>query len=233
MLYPKAKHRLLPENKTQNKIVPSQVIYHTAVDAKGETDLYGYFAQKSVPVESTFFIQMDGDVIQYMSTTVTAHANLNANSRAISIETEDDGRPDITPWTKAQVNSLIDLTVWCIKKHPAILPRRCPSPTASGIGWHSMWGSPSEWTPVKGKTCPGKPRIEQIPTILRAVALELRTPLKPPVGILDMKLTDKITIPAEYHSNNSDEPKQITVADYLRRTYEWSYLAAHGKDPEN
>jgi len=29
-----------------------------------------------------------------------------------------------------------------------------------------MWGAPSDWTPVRGKTCPGKARIGQVDDVL-------------------------------------------------------------------
>lgn len=58
--------RLLPENATQGKIDPTQIILHTAVDAPGETDLHNYFGRPDVGVESHFFVQLDGDIIQYI-----------------------------------------------------------------------------------------------------------------------------------------------------------------------
>lgn len=228
MLCPFARHELLPENKVQSKITPDQLIFHSAVDAKGETDLYGFFNGKGVNVESNFFVQMDGDIIQYMDTERRADANYYANRRAISIETEDDGKPDITPWTPEQVKSLIRLGVWIVKVHPLIKAEQCNHWDSPGIGWHTMWGAPSNWTPTKGKTCPGRVRIAQMPHIIREIA---RPRPQPPSfrELLDMKLTDKITIPADYKSNPTvDEPVEISVEDAIRRIYEWSYISAYG-----
>jgi hypothetical protein len=167
---PFATWRPLPENAYQDPIDPDQVILHTAVDAEGRTSLFGYFGQEEVTLESTFYVRMDGEIEQYLDTNVRADANFHANPRAISIETEDDGRPDITPWTAAQIVSLVRLIDWLCTVHPKILRRRCPAWDQAGIGYHTMWGAPSPWTPVEGKTCPGAARIPQVDGIIRAVA---------------------------------------------------------------
>lgn len=166
---PFALWRPLPENATQADIDPDQAILHTAVDGPGRTSLFGYFGQEKITLESTFYVFMDGSIEQYMDTTVRADANRDANVRAISIETEDDGRPDITPWTPAQVKSLIKLLDWICEVHPKVQRRLCPAWDQAGIGYHTMWGAPSHWTPTAGKTCPGKARIPQVPGIVDAV----------------------------------------------------------------
>lgn len=165
-LYPKAKLRLLPENETQPSITPTQVILHSAVDAPGPTSLFPYFSRVDVVLESTFFIKLDGVVEQYMDTEVRADANYHANRRpdgtgAISIETEDDGNPNQRPWTEAQLKAIEELLEWIWKTHKTVPRRVCASHSGPGIGYHSMWGAPSEWTPVEGKTCPGTIRIKQ------------------------------------------------------------------------
>ena len=203
---PFARWRPLPENATQGRIDPTQFILHTAVDAPGETDLYGYFARGDVGVESHFFIQLDGDVIQYMDTTVRADANSTANGRAISVETEDDGR--LMSWTPAQMASIFRLGEWVMQVHPRVARRVCPHHDEPGWGYHSMWGAPSPWTPAVGKTCPGAPRILQFKNDIRpwlsapkdwfdmatqaelaaVVKWELQAalnPLKPWIGVVD------------------------------------------------
>ncbi len=57
-------------------------------------------------------------------------------------------------------------------------------------------------------------------------------PYKPPKET-GMKLTDKITIPADYQSNPTDKPQEVSVEDAFRRIYEWSYLAAHGTSTDS
>jgi hypothetical protein len=46
--------------------------------------------------------------------------------------------------------------------------------------------------------------------------------------LLDMKLTDKVTIPGSYLQNPSKKAQEVTVEALLRRIAEWSYIAAYG-----
>jgi hypothetical protein len=167
--YPHAHWRPLPEAGNEPAITARQVILHTAVSNAGS--LFDYFARADVAVESHFYVSQNG-CEQYIDTARQADANRNANARAISIETWDAGDPAHTPWTPRQLDLLVDLVAWCCRTH-GIPARRCTSPTAPGIGWHTMWGAPSEWTPAAGKTCPGAPRIAQIPDLIRRVQLKL------------------------------------------------------------
>lgn len=167
---PFAVWRPLPESGSQPLITATQAILHSAVDAPGPTSLYPYFARADVTLESHFFIKLDGTIEQYIDTSHSADANRWANERAVSIETEDEGNPDQRPWTPAQIRSIGRLLDWLCDTHP--IPRRaCTAWDAPGIGYHSMWGAPSPWTPAKGKTCPGAARIRQFPSIIQAVRL--------------------------------------------------------------
>lgn len=168
----------LPENRTEPFINPSQIILHTAVD--GNLNIPDYFRRRDVFVESHFWIERDGTVTQMIDTNRQADANYRANNTAISIETEDDGDPEGIPWSSAQLNSIIETVQWAAETH-GIPIRRCPSSTAPGIGWHSMWSypdpinlrgrpMPSPWTPSLGKTCPGSTRIKQIVNIVLPAA---------------------------------------------------------------
>lgn len=165
-----AVQKILPENGSQSRIDPDQAILHSAVDSVAATSLYPYFKRVDVSVESHFFVRLNGEIEQYMDTNVRADANLDANARAISIETEDDGNPNERPWTSEQVTAIIRLLNWICDTHPKVLRRQCPAWDQAGIGWHVMWGAPSPWTPVKGKTCPGTIRIPQARDIIRRVA---------------------------------------------------------------
>lgn len=172
-IMPTAVQRLLqPENRTEPAITATQLIYHTAVDAKGPTNLPGYFDREDIGLESHFWVPNDGTIVQMMDTGRQADANYTANVRAISVETEDDGDPEGNPWTTAQLAALVDIAVWCHRTH-GIPIRRCPAHNQPGVGWHSMWSYPdpinltgrpipSPWTPALGKTCPGRTRIRQL-----------------------------------------------------------------------
>lgn len=160
--YAAAKWEEIPENRTQSKIRPTQVILH--VSAGESTDLFGYWTTPGVVLESHFYVTRAGVVEQYEDTTVMAEANLNANRRpdgtgAIAIETQ--GADANGQWDPAQVQAIIRLVRWLCQTH-GIPARLCPGPDAPGIGWHVMWGAPGPWTPAVGKVCPGPARIQQI-----------------------------------------------------------------------
>lgn len=185
MLYPKAKVKLLPESASQPSIRPTQVILHSAANDFHAHGTDRYFRESS-NLESHFMGLMapdragaDGEIWQWIDTAVRADANYHANKRpdgsgAISIETDSASRDsELGPWSPALVESLIDLIVWCCRTHN-IPARLCRSPTDPGIGYHTLFGAPSEWTPVS-KICPGPDRIRQardviIPTVARRLA---------------------------------------------------------------
>jgi hypothetical protein len=168
---PFAEVRPLPENRTQrlkttpgNK--PTTTIDHTAVDAPGRTNLWGYFARADVTAESTYWIYRDGHAEQFMSCDVQANANRRADAFADSIETEDEGDPERWEWTDAQLHKMLEIHLWEIQTF-GVSPFAATGPylpQAVGQGYHSMWrtmagGNP--WTMYQGKTCPGSRRIRQ------------------------------------------------------------------------
>lgn len=168
---PFAVWRPLPENSYQSKIKPRAVILHTAVDAPGPTDLWKYFARGDVGAESHFYVRIDGTIEQFMDTNVKANANRKADPFAISIETEDEGRPEEKPWTPAQVDAIVKLLTWICDEHN--IPKQLiPDPYGSGIGYHSQFNDSSgrtPWSLYAGKTCPGTARKPQIPGIIERV----------------------------------------------------------------
>lgn len=125
--------------------------------------------------DSTFMLALDGELHQLMETQKKAVANLTANDRAISIETED-GSPDDaiinrTPWTREQVIVLIKLIKWCAKTHGIPL-RRIEKHDGPGIGYHMMFRDryttkkSNPWTSHHDKICPGRAREEQFEKII-------------------------------------------------------------------
>jgi N-acetylmuramoyl-L-alanine amidase len=165
-------HRLLPEWNSQARITPVLIIDHSQVGSSLGT--YFYFRDQT-GIESHFSVRgrrsrsQDGHIWQFMNTDRVAEANRQANrfpngTGAISIETEDDGDPDRQPWTSRQLASLKWLHNKLVSTHPTIPRRRASSATgagAKGLGYHTLFGAPSPWTPVS-KTCPGRPvRVRQ------------------------------------------------------------------------
>jgi hypothetical protein len=147
-------HKLLPEWNQQPRMTPTTIIDHSIV---GSALGAWYFFRDQTGIESHFIIRgapsgsQDGRIWQLMDTGRRADANLDANAFAISIETEDNGDPDNFPWSRAQLDSLRWLHAKLRAVHPTIPRRRCPGPRGGGLGFHSMWGAPSPWTPVVGK----------------------------------------------------------------------------------
>jgi outer membrane murein-binding lipoprotein Lpp len=167
--------RPVPDNSRQPSIRATQVIMHSmASPGTSPQDLIRYWSRPGTPLESHFIVGRDGRAWQLVDTGRSADANYRANRRpdgtgAISIETEDNiGNPDTLPWTQAQIDTLVRLALWAARVH-GVPRRRCPSPSAPGIGFHTMFGAPSAWTPVS-KTCPGTIRIRQFNrTVLPAI----------------------------------------------------------------
>lgn len=151
-----------PAGTPGGTISPRVVILHTmAVNA---------FARPKAAngLEWHFGVHWSGKVEQHVDTSKRADANNKANAFAISIETEDDGDPATQPWSEEQMVALARLVRWCCDTH-GIPKVRCNRWDGTGIGYHTMWGAPSQWTPV-AKTCPGKARIAQFPRLLQMVA---------------------------------------------------------------
>lgn len=163
---PFAQQEILPENARQAHIRPTQIIHH--VSAGESTDLHGFWTSPGEELESHFYVNRAGRIIQYMDTEVMAEANLTANRRpdgsgAISIETQ--GADAGGPWDVPQAASLVRLDRWLIATH-GIPVRLCRTSSDPGLGWHVMFGAPGPWTPAKGKICPGPARIQQIKTLI-------------------------------------------------------------------
>jgi hypothetical protein len=155
--------RHLPEWQSQPRMTPTTIIDHSIVGSAEGAWLM--FRDRSV-LEAHFIVlgrrsgTQDGHIWQLMDTAREADANLNANDFAVSIETEDDGDPDTQPWTRAQLESLAWLHNKLVAVHPSIPRRLCPSEAGGGLGYHTLFGAPSAWTPV-AKSCPGAIRKRQ------------------------------------------------------------------------
>jgi hypothetical protein len=163
----------LPDHGGEPTISPRTHVHHSIVGSGAGA--WGFFAN-STSVESTNIVLKSGYLWQIMSRREQADANYHANAFAISTETEDNGNPNTDPWTAAQIDTLVWVTLQDIADFG--IPRRiCPAWDEGGIGYHSMWGAPSQWTPAVGKTCPGTVRIRQwndivVPRILGTLQQE-------------------------------------------------------------
>lgn len=168
-------------------IRPTQIIYHSLGDGYHFDAGVEWLRGDNNPLEAHYAIRADGLIVQITPETKRAEANYTANLRpdgtgAISIETDSSVEAS-EKWTAEQVQSLIELSIAICRRH-GIPGVQCTSPSAPGLGWHIMWGSPGAWTP-SSKVCPGAARIEQVRiVIIPAVAAALaggRGDYKPPI----------------------------------------------------
>jgi hypothetical protein len=164
-LYSKAKQELIkpgPNDPRLDVVVGS--IGHVAV-SEG-SDLYNWFNGPSGGVESHFYIQRDGDVIQYRDTRYEADAQGLGNSWLVgsqrygfvSYETQGMGEGE---WTPEQLASIKALITWVNETHGSPW-QKTPAYRGRGHGYHSLF---PEWNP-NGHTCPGPDRIVQFNNII-------------------------------------------------------------------
>lgn len=244
-LYPGATLKLIPAGTNDPPIVPVGFAFHVA--ATNAFSLFGYFNGPSGGIESHFYIHKDGTIEQYRSCLVEADAQNAGNSwpagghrnGIISVETQGLG-PGW--WTNAQKDAIKKLILWGHQEFGIPLRKltdpQPPTLAAGGIGYHSLFAS---WN-TGHHNCPGPLRQlwfnrELVPWL----ALQGKPAVKPPAPVpapvppikdlLNMNLTDKITIPANYPSNGTGKPEEVTVEVLLRRIYDWSYRAAFGDVP--
>jgi hypothetical protein len=158
--YPGAVYRPLREATSEPVRNHTQLIFHSAVSAADS--LYAFFNRTDVVVESHFYVQDDGDCEQYIPANREADANYLANRRALSVETWDKGNPNILPWNERQMARLVDIAVWA-HREKGIPLIRAPRWDAPGMGGHTDY---TEWSNVRGKTCPGTARKPQVQIII-------------------------------------------------------------------
>lgn len=160
--YPKAIRKEIRPGTNDPAIKPVGVILHVAVSESAS--LFPYFNGPSDGIESHFYVRRDGTVEQYRDAGHEADANYKANSFVeggvrkgyLSVETQgmEHGK-----WTADQMASIKALVLWASKEHGIPL-RKCRDPRDAGIGYHTLFGAPSAWTPVS-KSCPGPDRKKQ------------------------------------------------------------------------
>lgn len=172
---------------------PTKVILHTAVS--NSRNLYPVFQSGSC---SHFYVDVDGNVEQYIDTSYFSEADYQGNRTSISIETWDgcnlpgiagDIMIDRTPWNDRQIAALSKLVRWCCTTHGIPMTRMKDSlATTTGIGYHRL-GVPGykvdggeEWSKT-GKICPGEARIAQIDDVVRATNSTLGWVGRPPLQV--------------------------------------------------
>ena len=138
--------RPLPDSGREPAIAMQTVIHHSIV---GSAEGAFQFFAGSTAIESTFIVKKSGYFWQCMSLGEQADANFRANAFAGSIETEDNGDPDRDPWTPAQIDTLVWLSLEMRRLRPLIARRKCRTWDDPGLGYHTLF--PRQWTNVPGK----------------------------------------------------------------------------------
>ena len=157
--YPKAVVKNIAPGANDPAISPRLAILHVAVSTADS--LHDFFDGPSGGVESHFYVRFDGTVEQYRSIYFQADANLDANDYAVSIETAGMGSGE---WTAQQIAAIQDLLLW-LHAEAGIPLQVVDKWDGAGVGYHTLFGAPSHWTPV-AKTCPGPARIRQFQDVL-------------------------------------------------------------------
>jgi hypothetical protein len=151
---------------------------------------------------------LDGVAYQWQDTDFTADANLDANRRAISIETADNAprsADDLQPWTDKQVETISQITAWACERYsiPTVLVEDSRS-DRRGIAYHRQGIDPwredgtEHWSTSRGKECPGQARIQQIstqiiPRVRSILADRAPTEQEPDMDNLDRSGNHKLT----------------------------------------
>lgn len=165
---PFAVKRLIPAGSNDPEIIVVGVILH--VDAGNADSLHDYFDGPSGGIESHGHIKRTGVLEWYRDTGREADANNKANSFIgrdgrrygfISIETQGFGAGE---WTAEQIATIKRVLLWARDVHDVPLVV-CSGPFVPGVGFHTLFGAPSEWTPVS-KSCPGPDRIKQFYSVI-------------------------------------------------------------------
>lgn len=198
-------------------IIPIGFIVH--VDAGNAASLYSWWQNPaSLGLESTLHIPKQNQTEQYTDTEREADANYKANSfwsggkryGFISVETQGYGSGK---WTVHQLSEIKRIILWGRDGPHKIPIRVCPTPFSSGSGYHTMWGAPSEWTPVS-KSCPGAERKVQWNTIIVPwmKSLAVPVPYRPWVSLKRLQVA--FTKKQDDISNDTEQVQQMLNRKY-------------------
>lgn len=189
--YPGAqKLELQPESDAQPAIVPDQLLFHSIAAPWDEHRIYEYW-RDSTNLESHFGLDYDGSLGQFIGTETRADANMHANMRpnghgAVSLESASNLK-HTDPWTKQQIEALIQVGVWMHQRHGLPL-RICRTWDDPGYGYHRMF---PEWSDG-GTDCPGDARVKQFKEVVFPGIVARATGQTPP------QQEDNMPTPQEY-----------------------------------
>jgi hypothetical protein len=176
----------------------------------------------------------DGLISQSRDTKFQSAANLEGNPRVIAIENEDTppGWSNDLDFTKAQIESIAKIIVWCHKTHGIpIVPCPDSKPGSRGIAYHRQgidgnFGpfeydgrvpGGEQWSTSKGKMCPGDRRIKTLLEVIIPRARVLAGLDNPEEDMpLDAEDIQKISATVRAELNRGTSQGQADWADTMK-----------------
>lgn len=242
---PGVKQRPLAPVMTQPRMLSHDIVcIHTMVGSLAGTESW-FFRDGYTGTESHFGTGGDGEIRQWVDTAHSADANYQGSRRVISIENADHGAEfskwntsgdNVPPFTPAQIEANAQIIAWAHRTYG--IPLRLISntlPGQRGIGYHAQ-GVPGNglvaggvsWSTARGKVCPGRRRIAQIPQIItRAQQIVTgQTPVVPPsaqAAIQPVTRKDSTMIFKDGNSYTKDQPVLLGETTALR-TGKWQVI---------
>lgn len=241
--YPGANHWPLNCETTNRAHTPVRMTLHTAVS--GAQNLYRYGPYKGT--YSTFYVNKNGEVYQYASTSQATRASGAGNYGDISVETWDGASERAL--TGSQVTALSQLLAWIWDTHPSV-PRRIATPgDLTGLAWHRLgcagdfgrfdptdrktWcrtQTGARWSTAYGKNCPYDAKIDQIPDIYQAALGGTEPDIPAPKGdtmFIVWRIGDNTAYLVTAHSM-----RQLTWEEYQAYKVAWPDIPEHSAYPE-
>jgi hypothetical protein len=156
-----------PETRTEPRIVPCGVYFHTHGTAGTSEAVGNWFGRADVNVEAHASIAADGEFFQFQFLDRQADAQMAANGWSsggvfyggISVESEDWGDPS-TPWTPEQMFSGAMFLVHMHLTYGTEL-RLMTAPRQNAVGYHAQFRENAG-----GHHCPGPVRVAQLPEMI-------------------------------------------------------------------
>jgi hypothetical protein len=155
-----AQRRPIPGNHSAGTSEPNRLlVMHVMQGSLWGTD--SWFRNPAAQASAQFGIGLDGTCLQWVSCDQMAWHACNANGHSIGVETEGMSGQK---FTNAQIRTAARLLNWAHREYPDIsMWLNTNTVRGSGLAWHGNGGS--NW--CSHPSCPGTPRVRQLPDILK------------------------------------------------------------------
>ena len=164
-----------PNNFSTNKITPKYIVVHVT-QGNNQAGVDGWFNNPAAIVSAHFSIGKDGAVHQYVDTDQTAYAEMNWNSKAISIEHCGMSGDHLTD---AQKKSLKPLLQWISGHYKIPLEWRNDGYGPAGVTSHGLLGTDGGNHPM----CPGLNIVYDVKQVIASPATPPKPVVQPPAKV--------------------------------------------------